>query len=266
MKNSLLFILCLFILITAPLNSKAQFKLYKEIPINSHDFTTDQLGNLYVLADNQLIKYNKEGKELFEFSSNRYGEINSVDAFNPYKILLFYRDFSNILFLDNMLSLTGNPIDLQKLELEQTTLACNSHNNGIWTFNPLQRELIRLNEQLNISAETGNLEQQLNIDLEPNFLVEYNNKVYLNNPKTGILIFDIYGTYIKTIPFKNLKNFQVKETGIVFTEDNSIVKYQFKTLETKKLKTGLEDFKKVHLVKDILYAQTDNYIRLYHIK
>lgn len=56
---------------------------------------------------------------------------------------------------------------------------------------PAKFALVRLDSKLAVAQTTSNLNQLLGIEINPNFMCEYNNSVYLNNPSTGILVFDI---------------------------------------------------------------------------
>ncbi len=105
------------------------------------------------------------------------------------------------------------------------TLGCSSVQNHFWFYDAMNFSLTRMNENLSQAATTGNLSQILRIDLNPNYMVEFANRVYLNNPESGILVFDIFGTYIKTIPVKGLKRFQVFETTVVYFVDNKLHRY-----------------------------------------
>lgn len=228
MKSRAVFILALFISIAFT----SDFTLVKSIPEEVNFITTDNLGNCYLVKEDILEKYDKDGNLLKNFSNKSLGKISSVDASNPMKILVFYKDFSKIIFLDNTLSLNGNIISLEELGLSQSQLACLSHNNGIWIYNPQNFELVRLDLDLKKQEQTGNINQiiPLGAKLNPNFLIEYNNKVYLNNFESGILIFDSYGTFYKNVPIKNLESFQTMNDNIVFSKNNSITNFNTKTL------------------------------------
>jgi hypothetical protein len=66
-------------------------------------------------------------------------------------------------------------------------------------------------------------------------MVERDNKVYLNDPAIGVLVFDIFGSYEKTIPVKGLKKFQILQDQIVYFENNQLSSYNSFTLEKKAL-------------------------------
>ena len=130
--------------------------------------------------------------------------------------------------------------------------------NGMWYYNPLRFELIRKNQDLTTSNTSANLSNLLNKNIQPNFLVEHNNNVYLNDPKNGILIFDNFGTYLKTIPIYGLSTFQIKEKFIIFiAENSSVMTYDFLSLEIQQYELTIQEpIKSVRLEGKYIYLQT----------
>lgn len=193
--------------------------------------TTDQFGNYYEVFDNQIKKYNVKGELLFTYSNNLLGEITSLDVSNPLKILVYFSDFTKILTLDDALSPWGEVLNLNDLNLEETSLVCASYNYGVWYYNPLKFLLTRVQNK-SVTNTSSNISTLLGINVQPNYMVEENDRVYLNDPINGILVFDVYGTYLKTIPLYGLKEFQVKEKFIIsVNEHQQIETYDFFTLE-----------------------------------
>jgi len=184
-----------------------------------------------VIKGDEIKKFNPSGELLKVYSNKRAGKIFSVDASNPLRVIVFYKDQAQITILDSQLSSNGENINLETLTLEQCDLACSSFNNGIWFFNRQNAELVRIGENLNRVLNTGNLNILLGTKFIPNFMLEHNSYLYINNPSEGILVFDIYGTYYKTIPFKNLTQFQVKEDLVYFQKDEKLHAYNMKTLD-----------------------------------
>src|SRR5271157_882697 len=91
------------------------FVLLNTIKAQISFMTTDNLGNLYVLVNNELKKFDSQGNLLKTFSDKSHGNINFVDVSDPLKILLHFRDFHQLLFLDNTLSVKSDPILLDGL-------------------------------------------------------------------------------------------------------------------------------------------------------
>ncbi|MBL7909783.1 MAG: hypothetical protein JNJ41_01855 [Bacteroidia bacterium] len=194
-------------------------------------FATDNLGNVYAVKDYELIKYLLSGKLFARYSNLKLGNITTVDATNPLKLLLYYRDFQQIIFLDNQLTTNSEPISLETLGYEQTDLVCASANNSFWIYNKQNNELVRFNEASKKITATGNLKQVLQADLKPNFMIEHNGFLFLNSPETGIFVFDIFGTFNKIISLKNLKRFDVNDEIIYFQKDSTFCSYNYRLFE-----------------------------------
>jgi len=194
-------------------------------------FTGDNFGNAYIVNEDELLKYLGSGKFFARYSNLKLGGITFVDATNPLKLLLYYRDFQQIVFLDNQLSNNSEAVSLEQLGYEQTELVCAGANNSFWLYNKQNNELIRFDENLRKVAATGNLKQILQTNLSPNFMLEHNGYLFLNCPETGILVFDIFGAFSKTIALKSLKHFQVNENIIYYPRDSLFCSYNFKLFE-----------------------------------
>lgn len=191
----------------------------------------DNLGNFYLVTGNNIERLNLDGKILRTYNDKNFGAISSVDATNPLRLLLFYKDFSRVLFLDNTMSLSGEPVRLDELGYPQTTLVATSNDNGFWIYDQQSFGLIRFDRDLKISQQTGNLSQVLGDEIKPNFLIEANNRVFLNDTARGILIFDVFGTYSKTIPVKHLTTLQADAENVYYFRNNWFHKVDLRTLD-----------------------------------
>ncbi len=258
--RTLLFIL---LFISTSVFSQGKYTLIKTIETESDYFTTDNQSNVYVVKANELTKYNKDGKLLYKYSNKNLGNITFVDASNMLRVLLFYKEFSQVVFLDNTLSQNGEAISLSLLDIYQPPLACSSYNNGIWVYDQQSFSLLRYDKTLQDIQQTGNLQTLQNDSLQPNMMIEYDNRLYLNNPRSGILIFDIYGTYYKTIPVKNATQFQPITDWVYYQSEKKIKAYNIKTTEEKEFEMPLTDFRNFRLEMSILILQTEKSISLF---
>lgn len=188
-------------------------------------FTSDNLGNIYLVHEDELIKYLPNGKLFARYSNLKLGSITSVDATNPLKILLYYRNFQQIVFLDNQLSVNSTPISVEKLGYEQADLVCAGSNNSFWIYNKQNSELIRFDQFGRKITATGNLRQVLNEGLNPDFMMEHNNLLYLNSPASGIFVFDVFGAFSKLVTLRGLHSFQVSDDQLFFQRDTLICRY-----------------------------------------
>lgn len=189
------------------------------VNVEAEKMTSDNLGNVYLIKDESIFKYDSLGTLQKTFSNKTFGAITSADATNALRIILFYKDFNRVVTLDNTLSQNGEPLTLETIGFPMTSLVAASHDNGLWLYDMRNFELIRLNRNLQVEHRSGNLSQILGIELQPNFLIEKDNRVFLNNPGTGILLFDVFGTYSKTLPVTGLKSFQVVDNSVIFYKE-----------------------------------------------
>lgn len=264
MKNTIsLLFLALLVAFSANCFSQTKFNLITTINAESDFFTTDNLSNVYVVKANELTKYDKTGKQLYRYSNKNFGNITFVDASNMLKILVFYKDFLQVVFLDNTLSANGDPINMEELGFQRSQLVCSSNNSGMWIYDQQNFELIRLDQNLLKTQQTGNLSATLNMEIQPNFLLEYDNKVYLNNPATGVLIFDVYGTYYKTIPVKDALRFQPIGDLVYFISDKKVKSYNTKTTEEKQYELPMKEFESFRLEIGVLMLRSAKAVYLY---
>ncbi len=239
------------------------FILEKSIPLQADFFTVDHLGNIYTIKSDQLLKFNSDYKQVNTYSSKLLGNITAIDVNNPMKIILFYKNLSQVVFLDNTLSQQGDPVALEGLGLEQATLVCSSINNGLWVYDHRNFQLVRLDQNLKTIAETGNIIQQTGGELQPDFLLERNNWVYLNDTARGILVFDIFGTYSKTIPLKNIDRFNIIEDVVFFDQDNKLYNFSTKTMEQKEIPLPETECKQVMTDGKKIFTLGENEMRVY---
>ena len=240
--------------------------MFKHIENEGRLISGDQLGNFYVVEGNNIYKYDREGEKINQYSNNRYGQITSIDATDPYKIVVFYEDFRTVIILDNQLSENGSPLDLQFTDFAQPIMTCRAYNSGFWLFDQLLYGLFRVTLSLHTENKSGNLSQILGYKIEPNYMKEYNNTLYLNNPATGILVFDQYGTYVKNIHILGLESFQVIEKGIFFLEKNKIKKFSFKNLDIQELPLPELNIKGMAVDKNRLFVLTASGVKIYDYK
>lgn len=210
---------------------KSQYVPQKKFPFKSDYIAVDNIGNLYAVKENELIKYTSTGKMFARYSDLKLGNISHIDVTNPLKILLYYRDYQQIVFLDNQLSLNSQNVSLEKLGFEQSELVCSGANNSFWIYDKQNNELLRFNENSKKIASTGNLKQILKVEINPNYMLEYNGMLFLNCPNSGIYIFDMFGAYVKLISLKNLSTFQTTENILYFNKDSLLCSYHYKQFE-----------------------------------
>ncbi len=246
----------------------ADYQKHNTLNLTANYFTADRLGNFYVVTNaNTVAKYNALNNPIYIASIKKYGPISYIDVNNPLKILLFFEEFSTVVTLDNTLSETGAYVLPDEGILRAGAVAI-SFDNNIWVYDELAFKLKKINEQLKIIQESVNLSTFLGADLQPNFMLERDKWVYLNDPKLGILVFDVFGTYKNTIPIKGLSDFQIMGDNLVYIDEyKKIQVYNLKTLDIKNMDVPLpQTAKQVRVGKDVMYILDGKALDLYILK
>ncbi len=252
----------LFLFLLLPVFLFGQFLL----PEKSLYFTTDGLANLYsVNKAYEITKYNAKGLENFRYSNTRLDAPEFIDATDPFNILVFYPDYQTVILLDRTMTETAvlNLIDFDFFNINAVAV---SSDNKLWIYDELNFRLKKIDRNGEVMQESDDLSLLLRKDFKPNFITEREQKVFVNDPEVGILVFDFFGQYIKTLEFKGLEEFQVFRDFIIFRDEAGVLqKYHLKSLLVSPLKMP-ENFSatgKIRYETGYLFAETDGVIAIY---
>ncbi|MDR3046253.1 MAG: hypothetical protein LBU51_01390 [Bacteroidales bacterium] len=209
MKKLFFFLLCS---ITIALNAQP-FKVPDNI--KEEVIFRDRFGSFYSIKDVVLSKYDKNGQFLYSYSDPMSGEISSVDVNNPMKIMLFCKEQGIIRFLDNRLAPLSENIDLYERQYTTISLAAYSSDNNIWLYDQANHNLIAIDLYGKQIAKI-----HCNFpDFHPIQLIEVPNKMLMmQNPKTGIFLFDLWGTYIKTLSIFSSESIYMTNNEIYYKD------------------------------------------------
>lgn len=263
------FFTALMILISAAgMTSAQEMKLEKiaAVEVSGSLITADNLGYIYLVSESTLKKFDADGNLLFTYTELSDGKIQSVDVGDALKIMIFNPDFGKIKFLDNKLSLKKDFILLSDLGYPNATLVAGSHDNGFWLFDPLTNQVVRHDNNLQQTHSSGNISDITGFEINPVFMTETGNNLYVYDPGNGILVFDRYATFMRLLPFKNLKSFQVFSGRIIFSEGKNLKLFDLKTFEESSVAIPEnEEIINALWNNDRIYVLTDKHLTIYKI-
>ena len=216
-----------------------QFVKSVEAPGNQH--YSDPMGNVYIVRDNTLKKFSAGHVQAAYYTNSFLGNIQSVDVSDPLRILLFYKYYNQVVWVDNFLSEIRSPVWLDELGIDQVELVCSSNQGGFWVFNSLNNQLQYFDVNLKMVHESPTLNILTGPDITPTFMLEKSRSLYLNVPGTGILVFDRFGNYSKTLPVDVPSVFQVTDRNLYFLKDGKLFSYDLTTAEMARLELPGED-------------------------
>jgi hypothetical protein len=212
----------------------AAFQLTKTLGPDIVDFTADNLGNIYVLnKDNQLKKLGPNGDSLAVFNDvRRYGKIATVDATNPLKILVYYREFTTIIELDRFLNII-NTIDLRKQNILQARAIGLAYDNNVWVYDEMDARLKRIADDGSLVDQTTDFRQLFDAAPDLSVIRDQGGLVYLYDTTKGVYIFDHYGTLKTHIDLPGWEDFDVVDKNLVGRDAKKFYRYQPGTLDMK---------------------------------
>jgi hypothetical protein len=244
------------------------FNLISTINVDAKEIQTDRMGNLYIISKtNQLYKYSSSGKLLSTLNYNYSGNITSLDVSNTLEIYVFYRELNSIVFLDNNLAFRGD-INLSNFGIGQASSIARSYDNGIWIFDVVDLQVKKLGKDGVISLQSNNVRQFTQAkSIMPTFMFDNNDRLYVNDSTLGILVFDVFTNYIKTIPIKGIVDFKILGDDLYFSKNQVLYGYKLKGLLQKSVQ--LPDnisFSDCSIEKDRLFIANNNLVEIYEVR
>ena len=243
--------------------------LVRTIGENLADFTVDNLGNFYLLdKSGQLKKRDADGDSIGVYNDvRRYGKVHAIDASNPLKVLLHFRDFGTVVVLDRFLN-NRNTIDLRKQDIFQARVIGQSFDNGLWVYDELNGKLKRLDDNGKLVAETVDFRVLSDAPPTPLYIADANRLVYLYDPEKGLIVLDYFGTVRNQVALLGWTDFQVMGDDVVGRKGTMLLRYTPGTLITKELSLPelLHDVDKMQVVMDQLYCLKDGVLFVYSLQ
>jgi len=211
------------------------YTLIKRISVDAKVLSADNLQNLYVITgDGNIIKYNENGKELARFNEFSLGIPTHLDATDPFQVLVFYPDFMTIVTLNTTLNKMGT-YELFDLDINFANNLCFANDGNVWIYDGSTLELKKYSHQGEVLQSSQSLSFEFEETVNPNFLLQRSNTLFLNDSLMGVLVFDLYGQYRELIPIKGLTNFQVVDNRLIYPNDNTLVAIDLAVFSAEKI-------------------------------
>ena len=244
----IIFFLILLPLYKLSLAQEIRTESVKEYPLDADRFIgADVLNNIYFIRNNTLFKKSRLGTLVY--SNVNYGKIYSVSLQDPFKIILFYKDFNTVILLDNRLNEITQRLTFPDVNLSLVGFA---PENNLWIYSKdynilqlydYQNNNIRLHSQPLTSYKQGFLAEGMTSN---------NENVWLWN-KNGIIQFNQYMNYIGEISGKDIRNVFLYKKGIIVQEGSGFFYLEDKTRIPVDLKIDNPDAS-VYFIKDTFYV------------
>lgn len=168
------------------------------------DFTTDPLGNVYVLYEKEFLeKYDATGKPRTRYSQNRLGDATDVLAGNGLTLFLWYADFRTILFLDRNLAELGGPLNLIDAGFPEARTIGMSADGNIWLYDEVAFKLKKISPEGEVLRESLQMNTEVEGRLSFQQILDDGVHVVGVDSTLGFFVFDVFGQFQKKIDVKS---------------------------------------------------------------
>lgn len=260
---------CICAAVAIHAQSDSAFNFLGKIPGNYSDFTVDNLDNIYLLTNtDQLKKINSNGDSIAVFNDvKRYGNVFSIDATNPLKILLYYKNFGTVVALDRFLNIR-NSINFRKKNIFSVQGIATSYDNNIWLFEEQDYKLKKIDEEGKLLQETTDLRMLFDSVPSPVQITDKENFVYLYDPEKGFYVFDYYGSFKNRLPFLKWNSVAVTEKNMYGFSNNKLYSYELNsfTLKEYRLPVFFKGYAAIKAMNSKVYLLKDDGIYIYQVR
>ena len=221
-------------------DSLLQLRLIKKIDGDFPDFVVDVPGNIFLINNAGQIKKLSINFDSVGMYSNekQYGNISSVDATNPLKILVYYNDYITTVLLGRFLEVR-NVIDLHSYGILQSKGITQSYDNNYWLYDEWDRKIKKINEYGKVLLESADFSMLLKKSFIPSYLVDVNGLLYLYDYHCGWLVFDHYGALENKYDFVGWTDVQVSGKNLTGRDLSYFYLYNPNRLLVKKIKLNI---------------------------
>jgi hypothetical protein len=227
---------------------------------------TDQMGNIYLARGNSILKYDSGLSPVAEYSSPHLGDVFSVDVSDPLRILVYYKDHNQLVWLDNYLNEIRSPLRLDQLGIDQAEQVCASSQGGFWVYDGLNALLTYYDARLQAMHQSMDLHLLAGPDIRPFHLVEKNQQVYMGVQEKGIMVFDRFGNYSRSLPEEVTDFFQVTDQHLYYFAGGELTGYDLRDGNLQQiLLPELDEIVHAELQPGRLYILTDRALQVYNI-
>lgn len=268
MRKHAAILICILCCATLHVHAQADsaIRFIKEFNFPVASFDVDNLGNLYIITpQNQLKKYNEKGDSVGVYNQvTEYGQLAYVDARNPWKVILYYRNFSTIVLLDKYLN-TLTAINLRKKNIFRVKAVTTSYDNNIWLFDEQDNKLKKINDNGEALSETVDFRLLFDSIPDPEKIIDRDGLVYLYDPDKGIYIFDYYGSFKARLPFLHWSGIEVTGKTVYGFDKNYLYKYTPPVPDPARylLPAELQHAAAIKPDRHKIYALVNNFMKIY---
>jgi hypothetical protein len=230
------------------------------IAFNAKDiFGVDTFGTLYYTTEDHTF-YKKTQDTTITYTNFQLSEITSVNAFNPLKINLFYRDFNTVIILDNRLAEIFK-IDFNTLQpYKNVSFVSTGFDNTLWVFNQDFQQLELYDYKSNkVRLKTVPIQSQI-LDLKSDY-----NYCYMLT-ENYLYIYNYFGSLVNKHKNEGYESMAFSKAHLVLKKKNSLYLLPKSKTEILAIKHPNLLINQFLVTNETLYIYDDEILRQYQLK
>lgn len=239
------------------------------IPGNYITMEVDILDNIYLVTNGyQLKKIDSNGDSIGVFNDvKRYGNPTYIDVSNPFKILVYYKNFSTAVILDRQLT-SRNIINFRKQNIFSVRSVTTSYDNNIWLFDEQDYKLKKIDDEGKVLVESTDMRLLVDSVPSPEKIIDSDDFVYLYDPEKGFYVFDYYGSLKNNLPFMKWNSISISKKKLYGFNDATLYSYELNSLDLKKypLPSSFKDYKSIKAMNGKVYLLTNEGVIIVSLK
>ncbi|HNP18028.1 MAG TPA: hypothetical protein PKL31_06310 [Fulvivirga sp.] len=241
---------------------QSQYVVTDSIKVGAvENMSVDWLGNIYLAdASGNIDKYSVTGERLARFSPSKKGKITVLEAWNPLKIFVFYAGLQQYAFLDRFL-VNDNRFGFGDIS-NFVGMSTMSLDNNIWLVDYVDFSL----KKYNINFNQIEINRPFDLVLDPEnyditYMREYQNLLFVSDNKTGILVFDNLGNYLKTIKGIGIQYFNFNGDQIHYILNHQLVQQNIYSGAENKIQLA-DNIKRAIIFKNYHFYLSDIWLKI----
>jgi hypothetical protein len=201
----------------------SQAEKISEYNVVSNMFRVDNLGYFYFVSGSALTKTDSDFNIIASYDSKNNGEISDIDATDPFRLLIFYKDFNKLVFLDNELAELRDPVMLDDLQVFSVDAVCSSTQGSFRLFDGQKSTIVSYDKDLNLIQTGVNLYSCVKSQ-NAYKIRESNNYVFAQFGTDYIVTLDKFGNFYKKAEFENIESFDFVNDNLYLLINSHVYK------------------------------------------
>ena len=230
-----------------------------ETPLKAETLVAvDNFKSLYYINNNVL--YKKDNTKTISYSNLQLGHMTSVNASNPLKINVFYKDFNTAIILDNRLAEMFK-LDFNAIEpYRSISFISSGHDNTLWLFNQDTQQLEVYDYKNNLTRSRTLPVSNTVLDIKSNY-----NYCWLLTIDY-LYLYNYVGTLLIKVKNEGYTSMEESDENIILKKDNDLFYLKKNTNSLVPISLPNLLIKQFSLTNETLYLYNNEILKQFQLK